>query len=416
MHSIAILRCPITRSDLAWVGDARIEELNERISAGSLRNLNGALVRRSLKRALVSANGAFVYPVEDDILILLPSLAIASNTGTTSDHDGHALDVNKESIMEFYDQIGWCETDQGLCEDGARFEDLRPVAAEYIHKCHMRVRRHIPARGTYLLDVASGAIQYPEHLTYSTGYGHRISADISFAALRQAKKKLGDRGIYLLCDITNLPLKDDLVEGFVSLHTLYHVPAEEQLNAVRELQRVLREGGSGVIVYSWGNHSLLMNLAMRLRPLRAMKKTLRKLLPDWLVIGTKKMLGRSSARSAAASPGSNHPAKPEETNLYFFAHDFAWYQDNVARPFKSDIASWRSVSVPFLKKFVRDKFFGRLLLTSLYHMESMFPRLLGKYGFYPMFIFHKASAAKHPFDKDGPSKMSPTESHSPRAK
>ena len=128
-------------------------------------------------------------------------------------------------------------TNGGIFEDTDRFEDLRPVSKEYIHRSHLRVGKHIPRHGKYLLDVASGPVQYPEYLAYSEGYDQRICVDISFAALRAAKKKLGDKGIYIQGDITRLPLKNASVDAFVSLHTIDHVPEENQAEAFRELEQ-----------------------------------------------------------------------------------------------------------------------------------------------------------------------------------
>ena len=34
-----------------------------------------------------------------------------------------------------------------------------------------------------------------------------------------------------LADVTNLPLKNDIVDAVVSLHTIYHVPKDEQRKA-----------------------------------------------------------------------------------------------------------------------------------------------------------------------------------------
>ena len=88
----------------------------------------------------------------------------------------------KQSVREFYDQVGWQEVSEGVYQN-ARYEDLRPVSQEYLHKCHLRVNRHLTPQGRYLLDAGSGPIQYPEYLTYSAGYQYRVCADISIQAL-----------------------------------------------------------------------------------------------------------------------------------------------------------------------------------------------------------------------------------------
>src|SRR5581483_11343601 len=242
-------------------------------------------------------------------------------------------------------------------DDALRYEDLRPVSRRYIRNCHLRLAKYLPPSGTYLLDAACGPIQYEEYFTYSAKYDFRICADISEVALRHARQRLGVRGIYVLCDVTNLPLKDGIADGFVSLHTIYHVPARQQQTAIDELYRVLKPSGSGVVVYSWGNASPLMNAVRRVAPDR-----------------------------------------PESTDtpLFGHSHDFTWYRRYVERKYRTRLASWRSVSVPFLQRFVHERAFGRPLLAVLYSLESAFPRWFGRHGQYPVFVFTKGARRPPP--------------------
>jgi hypothetical protein len=43
----------------------------------------------------------------------------------------------KQQVSAFYNQIGWKMQNDGFYQN-ARYEDLRPVSHEYIHRCHMR--------------------------------------------------------------------------------------------------------------------------------------------------------------------------------------------------------------------------------------------------------------------------------------
>ena len=92
------------------------------------------------------------------------------------------MDNTKQQVREFYDQIGWSQVGDGLYQN-ARYEDLRPVSREYIHKCHMRVKRHLAPKGDILLDAGSGPVQWPEYLTYSENYQAIASVQI-FPLLR----------------------------------------------------------------------------------------------------------------------------------------------------------------------------------------------------------------------------------------
>ena len=61
------------------------------------------------------------------------------------------IENTKQQVREFYDQIGWSQAGEGLYQN-ARYEDLRPVSREYIHNCHLRVKRHLTPEGELFLD------------------------------------------------------------------------------------------------------------------------------------------------------------------------------------------------------------------------------------------------------------------------
>lgn len=180
-------------------------------------------------------------------------------------------------------------------------------------------------------------------------------------------KKLGDKGIYALCDITNLPFKDNSMDGIVSLHTIYHVPANEQYKAFYEVHRVLKHGATAVVVYSWGNHSILMKIVLfPLNLIRFFAKVIRMF-----------------------TPKQNKSYASSEPKLCFYPHNYKWFDKEVRRLFNCDIASWRSVSVSFLKAYAHNWLLGKQLLSFIYLLEDKFPRFLGIFGQYPMFILKK---------------------------
>jgi len=153
----------------------------------------------------------------------------------------------KQQVREFYDQVGWQQVSQGTYQN-ARYEDLRPVSHEYIHRCHLRVKRFLKPAGRYLLDAGSGPVQYPEYLTYSQGFSYRVCADISMVALQEARKRLGDRGLYVVADVANLPFRAGVFESTVSLHTLHHLPPQDHARAYAEIFRTLAAESPAVIV------------------------------------------------------------------------------------------------------------------------------------------------------------------------
>ena len=74
---LEILCCPETKQDVALAGNNLIASLNARVEAGTLVNKAGAPVREKLDGGLVRADGAVLYPIREDIPVMLVEEAIA---------------------------------------------------------------------------------------------------------------------------------------------------------------------------------------------------------------------------------------------------------------------------------------------------------------------------------------------------
>ena len=68
---LEILCCPITRRPLQRVNDIDLEKINGAIAAGKVRNHGGQLIEDSLSAGLITMDGDLVYPVREDIPVLL---------------------------------------------------------------------------------------------------------------------------------------------------------------------------------------------------------------------------------------------------------------------------------------------------------------------------------------------------------
>ena len=66
-----ILVCPETKQPLRVADAALLAEVNSAIEAQSVSNRGGASVSTPLAAALVREDGALLYPVRDDIPIML---------------------------------------------------------------------------------------------------------------------------------------------------------------------------------------------------------------------------------------------------------------------------------------------------------------------------------------------------------
>lgn len=269
----------------------------------------------------------------------------------------------KQQVREFYDEIGWTPDGEGLYQN-ARYEDLRPVSREYIHRCHLRVNRHIAKSGRYMLDAGSGPVQWPEYLTYSEGYRYRVCMDISVAAIRAARERLLGHGLYVVGDIANLPFASDVFDGVVSIHAIHHLPLSEHKQAYVELNRVLKPERSAAAINGW-YRPLLMRMAEPLiRFGRWISGRGRKQKKDW---------------SLEEDPRGTFVRKMTP----------AWLRRELAGSVEIQIYSWRSLSPRFMRWFIRPQLGGGALLRLVFWLEDRFPRFFGENGQYPVIVIRK---------------------------
>ncbi len=76
---LSILACPENKSAVNYASVELVERLNAQIGAGTLKNRAGALVREKMDGALIRADGKVLYPIIDDIPVMLIEEGIEIN-------------------------------------------------------------------------------------------------------------------------------------------------------------------------------------------------------------------------------------------------------------------------------------------------------------------------------------------------
>lgn len=225
-------------------------------------------------------------------------------------------------------------------------EDLRPVAAEYVRACRLKILDFLPGEGTRLLDAGCGPIQYDEYLTYSHRFRTRVCVDISQRALDGARARVGPSGEYVHASLLELPFDDETFDATISLHTLFHIDRDDQERAVSELLRVTKAGAPVVIVYAN---------------------------PDRLLGRLKRAWRRSGA------------PKPVTTPIYYYAHPLSWWE-RFRTGADVEIFSWRSLNARESRVLVPNNRLGRLQLRALLGLERRFPHALARLGAYTIVV------------------------------
>ncbi len=73
---LKIMCCPETHQPIAFAEPSLIERLNQQIAAGQLVNRAGQLVKEKIDGGLVRDDKKFLYPIRDNIPIMLIDEAI----------------------------------------------------------------------------------------------------------------------------------------------------------------------------------------------------------------------------------------------------------------------------------------------------------------------------------------------------
>lgn len=80
---LEILCCPVSKSPLSRLERSRLDKLNRAIATGAVDQIDGTRVTEELREALITADHKVIYPVLDDIPVLLSERGI----GTTQLQD-----------------------------------------------------------------------------------------------------------------------------------------------------------------------------------------------------------------------------------------------------------------------------------------------------------------------------------------
>lgn len=236
------------------------------------------------------------------------------------------------SVKEYYDKIGW-KKQKGKYVDALMFSSER--GAKYKKAVNERLV-DIIGEPDILLDIACGAAPFKSKAK------KQICIDFSITAVKEAKLNRPD-GMFVLGDITKIPLKDNSVTDTISMHTIYHIEKEKQSQAIEEIRRVSQK--KCYVIYNAGKHATLVNIL-----------TLPLQLWNW----SEKRINPESKRK-----------------LYFYAHDYNWLEKY------GRLETYRLLNENGIKLY-------GIFLGLIAKIEKYFPR----HAYHPLLIIDKRNSSK----------------------
>jgi len=120
----------------------------------------------------------------------------------------------------------------------------------------------------HVVDAGCGVGTQLIPLLKQGAYG--VCLDVSNSMLIKAKERLGKAGLVNYVDLIQgdteyLPFRDSSIECLLSIATIHHLPSKSRINALREIERVLKVGGRALItVWSLYQPKFLVKLLINM--------------------------------------------------------------------------------------------------------------------------------------------------------
>jgi SAM-dependent methyltransferase len=156
---------------------------------------------------------------------------------------GRMSSPTEQTVREFYDTYGWSKGGEDKL-----FRQFRPAYRPYHERTIARTLGCFADRSGSLLIVGGGDLPQ-SHVDLAAQFDAVTCIDISRVALDITQQKLpnAERVLGSVCDA---PLPTATFDAVFAAHIVYHIDANDQERAVRELIRVTRPGGRIVIIYN----------------------------------------------------------------------------------------------------------------------------------------------------------------------
>jgi SAM-dependent methyltransferase len=275
------------------------------------------------------------------------------------------------TLKNFYDEFGWQMDDSGeSLNNFSYFHDTDESATRYRIDRELRYKSVYSGGGKYFLEVGCGGEPKP---VFSEDFDVHLCLDISLVGLKTARSQLGESGAYVLADLSYLPFKENVIDGLLASHCLYHVHKDQQKKVLWEFYRVTKDRKFILVFYSSRYNLISLLHKFAYTGFRIGNVLLHGLglhlgtLPPYLQVRFRK---RGTVEDGTV--------KKSVPNLYSFAHNPV----SLVREFRSaDVSCLMSLSIYDTKLLKKLRLLGVTVL-GLNFLEKRFPhamRYVGKF-------------------------------------
>jgi len=200
------------------------------------------------------------YPIDEGILIMLPDNLIKKDQ---EEFLSKFKNIEVESFNDnnkTNDVLTYRNNDDnaGLKKNEMEKRDEQaPIYHTYGHEFHDKTERshflRLQKPGEHDLVVELGCGTGRITKDFAGAAGHYIAVDFSKKSLELLKRTLGKDILLIKGDVCKLPIIDEVTSCVISAQVFEHIPGrEEQVNFIKELNRILEIGGKAVLtIYNY---------------------------------------------------------------------------------------------------------------------------------------------------------------------
>lgn len=233
------LICPFTKRNLRFLSDAELKDVNAKIDMNELFFYPGAQVKKPLKRALVTENQTYIYPIFDDIILLKKETAIVAKNRTEN-----YLKRVSDHIISYFDEL--YDFDEKSHEESLM---TKSATAAMPSDEIARLKERLPLSSNIFLSFASDNVDDVHNLVFNSKFTNYVHADFNIERLRSVKGDLQKGTVVVLCDNDDLPFSENSIDAIVSFDHINQYDKESQKAASLEINRVLSTEGASIVLF-----------------------------------------------------------------------------------------------------------------------------------------------------------------------